>query len=174
MKRLTEVVHSSFLIIFHTFRLVCIFPFRSLFSIIDFRFWEHCISPIEMYYPTSSRSVMASCGSICHCGRLCWTLIIFQITHWMFAGFQWICWCAIRCWYRRCSIRMIMMVVITIFQWMCKLRIGWNWLTLFVVLKDQWKNTNWINENRDLCIGYLLIWFDLIHLLTGCLVVTAL
>lgn len=117
----------------------------SLFSYIDFRFCEHCISPIKMYYSTSSRSVMASCvdcdgggihscGSIRHCGHLCRTLIIFWIAHWMFAGFQWIGWGAIRCWYHRRSICMIMMTRTTIFQRMCKLRVGWNWLTLFMVL----------------------------------------
>lgn len=100
----------------------------------------------------SSRFVMASCsagdgtnsyGSIRYCSRLCRTLIIFRITHWMFAGFQCIWWCAIRCLYRRCSIRMKMMIWITIFQWMCKLRIGWNRLTLFISLNNFFKKTNW-------------------------------
>lgn len=140
-------------------------------SFFGFRFCEHCISPIKMYYSMSSGSVMASCGdcdggggggvcihssgSIRHCGRLCRTLIIFWITHWMFAGFQWIGWCAIRCRYRRCSIRVIMMIRTTIFQRMSKLRVGWNWLTLFMVLdrKRQIENI-WFDV-----ISFGMIWF---------------
>lgn len=99
----------------------------------------------------SSHFVMASCGcgngggginsygSIRYGGRFGRALIVFRITHWMFARFQCICWCAIRCLYRRRSIRMIVMIWITIFQWMCNLRIGWNRLTLFIILNDLFK-----------------------------------
>lgn len=161
----------------------------SLFSYIDFRFCEHCMSPIKMYYSMSSRSVMASCGdcdwggggsggggihsygSIRYCGCLCRTLIIFCITHWMFAGFQWIGWCAIRCLYHRCSIRMIMMIRTTIFQWMCKLRVGWNRLTLFVVLEKFVQKSKLKTSDSK---SFHMAWIDLISVLTGCLLVTAL
>lgn len=98
-----------------------------------------------------------SFGSIRYCGRFCRTLIIFRITHRMLTGFQCVCCCAIRCLYHRCSIRVIMMIWSTIFQWMCKLCIGWYRLTLFMVLdkfirKDELKSfdSEWIH----------VAWFD--------------
>lgn len=80
--------------------------------------------------------------SIRNCGSFRWILIIFRATHRLFAGFQCAAWWYAWCMHAGRSIRVIIVIRITLFAWQRMFWMRCSLLTLIVIL---WANGNYVN-----------------------------